>query len=418
MDRLQEPAIKAQLIDYLSSFDLFKGNESEGLGYVRNSIERFLITVQMVPPATHQGARLLELGSNPYFISLLLKKFHQYDLVLTNYFGPEQPDEGEQTIRSERYGETHTFRYAHFNSEVAEFPFEDDSFDVVLVAEVLEHLTLNPTHMLNEIHRVLRPGGHVLITTPNMVRLDHLWQLALGRNINDQYSGYGVYGRHNREYSPQEVIRLLEDSGFGVEKVRLANIYPHHPIARILSDVRTHWRDNIFALARAEGAPRYHLGGWLYRSFTTVRRVSSDSVVMGQNDTRHIGTGWYPLEESTPPQRWTQQAAEIFLKARGGEEAVTAIVSSGPPGLGPVQVTLRSGTAAAHFRLADGSWTPLRLPIAPPTAGDEVAVTIEVDQLRCPAEIGFNRDGRRLGVMVRQVSLEAAPLLPANGTHG
>lgn len=45
------------------------------------------------------------------------------------------------------------------------FPFDDDSFDAVLCNQVLEHV-FNPEQFLSEIHRVLKPGGRLLLTVP------------------------------------------------------------------------------------------------------------------------------------------------------------------------------------------------------------------------------------------------------------
>ena len=47
----------------------------------------------------------------------------------------------------------------------------DDSVDVVLFAEVIEHITFNPVAMWRAIHRVLRPGGTIIVTTPNYYAL-------------------------------------------------------------------------------------------------------------------------------------------------------------------------------------------------------------------------------------------------------
>jgi SAM-dependent methyltransferase len=396
----------AEITEYLLSFDLFKGNEYEGYAYVKDALNRFLIAIQMIPPATQPGAKLLELGANPYFISLLLKKFHRYEWHGANYFGAgETRPVAEQTIHSERYGETHTFQYAHFNVEFDDYPYADATFEVVLFCEILEHLTVNPTHTLNEIHRVLKPGGHVLITTPNMLRWEHLAQLARGQNINDPYSGYGVYGRHNREYAPQEVIRLLEDCGFAVQQVRLENIHTPPLPQQVLTQVRKHWKEHIFALARAERPRRSAYEPWLYRSLVGLRRVTSDVVTMGQNDELHTGLGWYPLERLHEPVRWTQQSAEIFLRAKGGEDTIVAEVNASANILGPVQLTLRSNNAEQHYTLDGNDWTSVALAIPPCDPGAEVHVVLEVDRLRCPATLGVNQDQRQLGVMVHSVAL-------------
>lgn len=47
-------------------------------------------------------------------------------------------------------------------------PFASGSFDVVLCTEVMEHVP-NPARLLSEVNRVLRPGGHLVLTTPFLV---------------------------------------------------------------------------------------------------------------------------------------------------------------------------------------------------------------------------------------------------------
>lgn len=49
---------------------------------------------------------------------------------------------------------------------------EPDSIDFVLFTEILEYITFNPVGMWQAIHRVLKPGGKVIITTP----YDYFWQ--------------------------------------------------------------------------------------------------------------------------------------------------------------------------------------------------------------------------------------------------
>jgi methionine biosynthesis protein MetW len=46
-------------------------------------------------------------------------------------------------------------------------PFEDRTFDFVFCGEVIEHL-FDPDHLIEEIYRVLKPGGRCIITTPNL----------------------------------------------------------------------------------------------------------------------------------------------------------------------------------------------------------------------------------------------------------
>jgi 2-polyprenyl-3-methyl-5-hydroxy-6-metoxy-1,4-benzoquinol methylase len=56
---------------------------------------------------------------------------------------------------------------------VLEIPFPDDYFDVVVSSEVIEHTTA-PTRALFEFARVLKPGGVLIVTTPN-----RLWYFSV-----------------------------------------------------------------------------------------------------------------------------------------------------------------------------------------------------------------------------------------------
>lgn len=57
--------------------------------------------------------------------------------------------------------------------DVAAMPFEDDSFDMVLCTQVLEHVR-DPGAVCAELHRILRPGGHALVTAPQSAWLHNL----------------------------------------------------------------------------------------------------------------------------------------------------------------------------------------------------------------------------------------------------
>ena len=59
-------------------------------------------------------------------------------------------------------------------------PFEVDSFDVVVIAEVLEHLPF-PGQLLSEAKRVLVPGGTLIVPVPNCCRLKSRLRFLLGR---------------------------------------------------------------------------------------------------------------------------------------------------------------------------------------------------------------------------------------------
>ena len=57
-------------------------------------------------------------------------------------------------------------------------PIDDQTFDIVTAIEVIEHLE-NPRHFIREIHRILKPKGLAIITTPNNESITSLLSLFL-----------------------------------------------------------------------------------------------------------------------------------------------------------------------------------------------------------------------------------------------
>ncbi len=86
-------------------------------------------------------------------------------------------------------------------------PFDDGSFDKVIAAEVLEHLPADQAAM-NEIARVLRPGGMVAVTVPAWLPERVCWRLSEDYHNNP--------GGHIRIFTRRELITKLTRSGLAV----------------------------------------------------------------------------------------------------------------------------------------------------------------------------------------------------------
>ena len=105
----------------------------------------------------------------------------------------------------------------------------DDSVDVVLFAEIIEHITFNPVAMWRAIYRVLRPGGVIVVTTPNYYALRGRAFAPLrflrgggGGLTVDSLINEPTFAHHWKEYSLGELTRYftLLSPDFRVEKAR------------------------------------------------------------------------------------------------------------------------------------------------------------------------------------------------------
>lgn len=183
--------------------------------YVADSFYRFVHTYSLASALTGRG---LELGANPYFTTYLFDEHSGLDMELANYFDGASPTVSQRLeyVGADGVATVKQYESAQFNIEDDRFPYEDASFDVVLFCEILEHLLMNPVAVLREISRTLKMGGSMVLTTPNVCRLSNVVRMVEGVSIYDPYSGYGPYGRHNREYTLDELVTLLEFVGFQV----------------------------------------------------------------------------------------------------------------------------------------------------------------------------------------------------------
>lgn len=107
-------------------------------------------------------------------------------------------------------------------------PFPNGTFDFATYTDVLEHHSFSPKRVLQEIHRVLRPGGQVILLTTNHASIYNRLKLLSGGSVHDDldyffdsFAGATVYGGHHRECTRAEVKTILQRTGFEVKDCRV-----------------------------------------------------------------------------------------------------------------------------------------------------------------------------------------------------
>jgi SAM-dependent methyltransferase len=106
---------------------------------------------------------------------------------------------------------------ARLVSDAADLPFEDESFDGVLAVELLEHL-FDPLEAVREFGRVLRPGGMLFVSLPNVAYWRRRAELLLiGRfdPLGDDLSFHEPWrDPHIRFFTPATLGTMLAAGGF------------------------------------------------------------------------------------------------------------------------------------------------------------------------------------------------------------
>ncbi len=92
------------------------------------------------------------------------------------------------------------------------FPFKKNSFDLILAADVIEHI-YNTQHTLLELNRILKKGGEIVITTPYYGFIKNLLIITL-----DFDNIFNPTGPHIRFFSKRSLFSLLESAGFRIIK--------------------------------------------------------------------------------------------------------------------------------------------------------------------------------------------------------
>jgi len=96
-------------------------------------------------------------------------------------------------------------------------PYKTGSFDAVLAGEIIEHLR-DTDYFMEEIHRVLKDKGTLVVTTPNLVNLENRLRIAIGRYpIFVDYTARG--DDHLRVYTERALVKQLAEKNFTVDVI-------------------------------------------------------------------------------------------------------------------------------------------------------------------------------------------------------
>ncbi len=201
--------------------------------YLRFHAPRFDYVLQVLKGRLQPGQRVLDIGW-----SQLSNRIHQEFGVVVDALGFDDD------------GPIPTGRYYHFDlnhcQSAQQWRRDLPTYDAIVFAEVLEHLHTSPALVLQFLTTMLKPGGLLVIQTPNAVALPRRIKMLLGRNpfelIRDDASNPG----HFREYTANEVRTYGKSVGLDLEELAIRSYfdfrYARHggttPLTRTLGAIK------------------------------------------------------------------------------------------------------------------------------------------------------------------------------------
>lgn len=142
---------------------------------------------------------------------------------------------------------------ADFSSQL---PYHTHVFDVVFAGEVIEHV-LDVPDFLNEILRVLRPDGELVLTTPNLARLADRLRFLFGRSPKHVSPTHPYLKYHIHPFTLSSLRMALTEAGFHIVAVRtncvrLLGVSDYYILGKCFPSIG----NSLIVKARPEISPR------------------------------------------------------------------------------------------------------------------------------------------------------------------
>lgn len=175
----------------------------------REPQQRELQSIELMRPLTRgDGGRLLDVGCGAGLFLELADR--QLGLTARNW-SLHGIDYSQNTLE---HAARLPYEFKQGNLEVG-IPHDDEGFDVAYAGEVIEHV-YDPDKLLREARRVLKPGGHLLITTPNLQAWYNRVLFAAGiqplfyeTSTKSSGIGAGPLARIKRSHNPVGHLRVF-----------------------------------------------------------------------------------------------------------------------------------------------------------------------------------------------------------------
>lgn len=181
--------------------------------------ETMLHLIPRLWPSLAGGGRLLDIGCGAMDKTAVFRKLG-FDCYAIDDLADEWHTWGNNQEKILQFAEHQGIRF-HLGKPGESVPFEAESFDVVTILDVVEHLHESPRGILNAAGRYLKPGGALCVTMPNAVNLRKRLSVLRGKTnyppVKHFYLSPHGWRGHVREYTLDEAAYLVRETGFEIQ---------------------------------------------------------------------------------------------------------------------------------------------------------------------------------------------------------
>ena len=163
-----------------------------------------MITIDFDRLPISPGYKILDIGCGPGRHTCAASRLKDVVVIGSDVSFDEAVEARNRLNEQEKLGLNGGGIWATLASDITGLPFPDGFFHMVICAEVLEHIP-NQEKAVNEVIRVLKPGGDLVVSVPRYLPERICWALS--------ESYHQVPNGHIRIYKKKELITLLEGSG-------------------------------------------------------------------------------------------------------------------------------------------------------------------------------------------------------------
>ncbi len=150
--------------------------------------------------------KILEIGCGTGATLIALKKLGKADYV-----------SGVDIVDLNQKEELDKFICCDIEKEVSSLPFANDFFDIIICADILEHL-IDPWKVVKELKRYLKKDGILIASIPNIREIKTMLKIFFKGDF--LYENEGILDKtHLRFFCKKNIIDLFKKNGYTIEKI-------------------------------------------------------------------------------------------------------------------------------------------------------------------------------------------------------